>query len=257
MTKPTLDQLQRSFADVVTEGADLATLVDRIVPGGTLDAAAAIDVYRGAYSARLCDQLGETYEAVWWVLGDERFFALGRAFVAAHRSTSHNLSDYGEHFAAFLETTDEAREFSFLPALARLEWRLTRLFHEADEAPVDASGLASVADPADARLRFGPHFFFDAPYALHEIWQRRGAEGGAVESSRWRRPVSLLVCKKHGRVWMHALEPPVRTVFAGLADGATLGEALAAAVPDGDADDAAVASWFTLLFDSGVVVEVH
>ena len=46
-----------------------------IRPAGRLKtAASALEVYRRAYVARLTEALGDTYEAVWSVLGDDVFF---------------------------------------------------------------------------------------------------------------------------------------------------------------------------------------
>ncbi|MFX5734457.1 DNA-binding domain-containing protein, partial [Acinetobacter baumannii] len=84
--------------------------------------------YRRGYRARLTEALGETYEAVWRVLGDEEFFSATRSFIAEEPSRSYNLSDYGQRFPDFLSARYQ-QEAGFLGHLAHLEWAFKSCFH--------------------------------------------------------------------------------------------------------------------------------
>jgi hypothetical protein len=77
---------------------EAADVLAAIVPGGTLDAAGALEVYRRGYRARLTEQLGETYPSVWRVVADDDFFELCRAYIAAHPSASYTCRITGASF---------------------------------------------------------------------------------------------------------------------------------------------------------------
>ena len=56
-------------------------LLNGIIPGGNLSTQEALEVYLNGYPARLTDALGQVYEAVWPVLGDEEFFRVCREYI--------------------------------------------------------------------------------------------------------------------------------------------------------------------------------
>jgi hypothetical protein len=174
MSTSTLAGSQRALASALTmPGDDLPEpLLAAIVPGGTLDAAGALGVYRRGYIARLTEQLGETWPSVWRVVGDDDFFELCRAFIARHASSSYNLSDYGREFPRFLETRPSLPEF--LPELARFELVVHDLFHATAHLPVEAAELAAIGDLAGTRFRFGAGVRLVAcEHAVYDVFLHR------------------------------------------------------------------------------------
>jgi hypothetical protein len=180
MSAAQLSAAQTTAAGVLNGAApELETeMLAAIVPGGTLDAAGALDVYRRGYIARLTEQLGETYASVWRVLGDDGFFDLCRAYIAAHPSSSYNLSDYGRDFAAYIELAPSRPSLPpFLAELARLELAMHDLFHAHAHVPLDAASLASIGDLAGVRFRFGSAVRLIAcEYAVYEVYRHRNDE---------------------------------------------------------------------------------
>ncbi len=81
MARLTLRQFQHLFTESSVRAEESSIhplLLKEIVPGGSLSAKAALDVYRTGHIVRLTEALGETFEAVWWVAGDTHFFRLQR-----------------------------------------------------------------------------------------------------------------------------------------------------------------------------------
>jgi len=109
---------------------------------GTLKMFEAVEVYSYGYPARLFEALGETFETVWKVLGDEDFQSLCLVYIKKHPSKSRNLSDYGESFSEFIEghlPQEEAR--GLLVDLARFEWAFKECFHSPYEPSADIPDL--------------------------------------------------------------------------------------------------------------------
>ncbi len=226
----TLASAQRSLAAVLSApGEDLpATLLGAIVPGGKLDAAGALEVYRRGYVARLTEQLGETYASVWRVVGDDDFFALCREYIAGHASSSYNLSDYGRELAEFLERTPGLPVF--LPELARFELAVHDLFHAHAHVPVAAQTLAALGDLSGVRFRFGLAVRLVAcERAVYDVYRHRN--DAAPPDIDFERPQFVLLFRQEGEVLAREIDA---ASFAAL-------ESLAAGRPVEDAIDSAVA----------------
>lgn len=231
-------------------------LLARVVPGGTLDADAALGVYRGGYVARLTEQLGETFATVWRVLGDEDFFAACAGYIAGHPSSSYNLSDYGRGFADFLASSPLGQGLAFLPELARFELEFHDLFHAEGHEPAaasEAAALAASGDLSGATLRFGPALRLLAlEHAVHDLFRHRDdVEAPSVDVER---PQWVMLFKKNGEVRALDVDAGTFAALGVLASGATLDDALAAAVDRDPAfGEAEAARLLEILVASGVV----
>ena len=224
----TLAGLQARFTAAITSTHlpfDPALAGD-IVPGGSLTVDGAFDVYRGGYLARLTEQLGETFATVWRVLGDQDFFALCERYIAAHRSDSYNLSDYGRDFPTFLECGENLREFSFLPDLARLELAFHDLFHAPQHTSLEAAELAATPDLASSRLRFGDAvrmLGFDS--RVYRLFQHRSDET-PPDLSGIDTPEHVLLFKQGDEVRARVVDAATARGLEAMAAGATVEQAL-------------------------------
>lgn len=231
-------------------------LLARVVPGGLLDAAAALSVYRGCYIARLTEQLGEAFGAVWRVLGDADFFAACEIYIADHPSTSYNLSDYGRDFPAFLSSSPLAEGLPFLTELASFELEFHDLFHAAVPPGGDSSQAAELAargDLSGARLEFSPALRLLAlGHAVHDLFAHRVDAGPLsidVARPQW------MMLYRHGTEVM-ALEVGAGTFAAlrALVAGETVDEALDRALGcEAGFDEKDAQRLFEILVASGVV----
>ncbi|MDX6770757.1 MAG: DNA-binding domain-containing protein [Elusimicrobiota bacterium] len=247
-----LEALQRRFVAAIVEGDE--AFAAEVTGGGKLTPAGAVGVYRRAYPARLTEALGETFERVWRVLGDEDFFATCAAFVPTRRSASYNLSDYGRDFPEFLESRAELAHAPFLGDLARLEWTFKELFHAADNAGLPAAELARSAS-SGCRLVFGEATALLAlGHRVHAIWRRDLADDSPLEPEVWRGREDLFLHKKDGLVYSRPLTPSEAAALAALRAGRPLDEALAGAE---GLDAGTVSSLFHDLAESGAVIAVR
>src|SRR3989338_4151121 len=98
MDKLSLKDIQGSFSRMISEEPSETGFIESVVPGGSLSKEEAIAVYQQAYKARFTDVLGETFESVWWVLGDTQFFEVAHAYIYTHFENVYNLSEYGKKF---------------------------------------------------------------------------------------------------------------------------------------------------------------
>lgn len=124
-----LRKWQNDFSLVVL--GEMAELKGAI-PAGELTLAEAGQVYRQGYCARLIDALGQIFESVWGVLGDEDFYKLCEAFISKERSLSYNINHYKISFIDFVGTHKSA-EYAFIRDLAALDWYYNELFHQKTE----------------------------------------------------------------------------------------------------------------------------
>lgn len=155
----------------------------------------AIDIYRRGYRARLTEALGETYEPVWRVLGDELFFEVSEDYIRHHPSKSWTLSDYGNEFSEFLSEHDVCRRFEFLPDLAELCLGIHKVFHAKATPGLEADELARVLAecPEEIRLVEATEVILSR-YAIFDIW--RAAKEDAGELSEIERSQGVLIYKK-------------------------------------------------------------
>jgi hypothetical protein len=254
-----LADLQRRTAEAIPSKAAAWSelLLSEIRPGGTLDAAGALDVYRGGYFARLTEQLGETYGTVWRVLGDAGFFAVSERYIAATPSSSYNLSDYGRAFPAWLEGQPEACEHAFLAELARFEWTFHEAFHAPRHDPVSAADLAALDDLSGVALELGPSVRIVATErAVYELFRRRNDESAPdidIERPQW-----ALIFRQDGDMMAREIDTGSARVLGALARGQAVDEAIEAAAeadPSFGADD--VARVFEMLARCGLVARAH
>lgn len=244
-----LRQLQAEFASAVTGESE--EILSRINGGGSLTPEKSLAVYSAGYVVRLTDALGETFEAVWRVLGDRLFFELAASYIRAYPSTSYNLSDYGADFPAFLHNGPVAKEFPFIKELADFEWTFKELFHQREDAPIEPAALA--------RAGGGTSFQFAASMRLlrHErrvypIWKLRNEKDARLpDFSGGER---ILLSKKGGEIYAAELSAAEHRVLTGLTAGKTVEQALEGALSDfPELGPDAVERLFSILRDSGIV----
>ncbi|WP_447968548.1 HvfC/BufC family peptide modification chaperone [Nitrospira sp. M1] len=226
----TLNQYQRLFSHTACrqdhEAPD-ARLSKAITPGKDLTSHDALDVYRRGYLVRLTEALGETYEAVWWVAGDEEFFRLAKTFIQSYPSQTYNLSTYGAEFADFLEKARPFPDLLFLPDLARFEWLFKNIFHMPQHEPASQETIQAMTQQSNIRFQFGPSVhLFSAPYSIYNIWKLRGTCHDGQPQPDWNIAQHLLLYKKHQQIYVNELQQVEYNLLEHLCTGLSLEEAL-------------------------------
>ncbi len=203
-----------------------ANLGDVILPSRTLDSVERVGIYHGMYMMRMVEALAEDYPALAHYLGHEEFEALVRHYVQHYPSRSYTLNRLGDHFPDFIEEANPTRRI-FLRDLARLELAMTEVFDEEERAPLPAEAIASVAPDQIEGLRFTTipalrllAFDYDANAAFQAFRNDEQIQPRRVKS--W-----LIVHRRDYSVYRMPLERPSFTIFRSLAEGETLGQAIA------------------------------
>ena len=206
----TLNQYQQFFWQAVTRQEHEAPdkrLRAAIAPAKDLSALDALEVYRRGYVVRLTEALGETFEAVWWVSGDEDFFRLAKMFILTYPSRTYNLSSYGEEFAKFLEKERPFPDLPFIPDLARFEWLFKNIFHTGQHESVPEETIQSQAQQGNIRILFGPSVqLFTSPYKVYDIWKLRGTQHEKQPITEWDQSQYLLLYKKRDQIFVNELQ---------------------------------------------------
>lgn len=238
-----LSEIQTAFSRFLRGKADFP--LNEIEPAGTLDADGAVRVYKTAYSARLTEALGETYETIWRVLGDDDFFDICRNFIASHDSVSPNLSDYGREFGSFC--AHAFPDFPFLEDLGAFEWEWKNAFHAPDKA-LRPSDLGR--DPDSLVLDFVPSFrLFWSRFAILTLWEHRTDEDEDGSGLAWETPETFYVVRSNFTMRSHRITPDEYSLLSDLWAGKTLG----IAVDQTSLSEVEVAGLFKRLVESGAI----
>ena len=127
---------------VQTNPNDIETHIE---PSNTLSAKDRLAIYQRSYYSRLIQCMKEQFKALCHALGEKLFEDFAREYLRVVPSTSPTLSDLGNQFAEYLESTrpDKASNESwvdFMIDLAKFEWSLYQLF--------DARGIENLEKEA-------------------------------------------------------------------------------------------------------------
>lgn len=224
MSKSQLSILQREFFKALKR--EESKISSQISPIGKLSESECVEIYANGYAARLVEALGETFEATWWSLGDDDFFALAKAYVTQNISQSFDLSDYGEGFPEFLEQHRSKHEIDFASDLARFEWSFKCIFHKPNL--VQRHDLFSRLQPdgSDKLVLSQSARLFESLFSVYEIWKRRGHSASEMAEIDWSNPERLLLYRRDSKVFVHSFGEPEFVLLKELASGKTIAEAI-------------------------------
>ncbi|MCE9597466.1 MAG: DNA-binding domain-containing protein [Spirochaetia bacterium] len=245
-----LEYLQSAIKESLLGNSEAATAL--ILPGGSLSAEAALAVYATGYEARLTEALGDIYETIWRVLGDDLFFSECSAYIESNPSRTHNLSHYGENFADFL--APRFMDHPFLKDVAQLEWQIARLFHqkESKAKEIDAGVAAS---EGEISFSFHSHWFLlESAYPIYSIWSARADSDALALALEQDRSERLFVYKKDNTIYLKTLTTPQALILKALTEGSTLTTALSAQ-QNTNTDD--VSELFSLISNSAIIKNIQ
>ncbi|HVU32983.1 MAG TPA: DNA-binding domain-containing protein [Opitutaceae bacterium] len=254
------DAIARHWPDGRTS-AEVAA--EFIKPNDRLTSLERLEIYARGYWYRLIECVYDDCPGLRAALGDRRFSALSRAYLAKYPSRSFNLSELCERLPQFIaeEPHWTAPHTEFARAIARFERAQTVAFEAASLPPVTADDLAASA-PHRLRLTLQPHVSLlaldwpidDFVIAVKERDALRREASNAVGESApraarrrvarpRRQPVHLVVHRFQNRLFYKRLTPPAFAVLEALAAGRTVAQAVSAAGRAVRAED--VRDWFT------------
>ncbi len=171
------------------------TILDYIAPGGKLTREDSISVYSSDYYARLQDALGENYEAVWAVVGDEEFYSLGQKYIRSHPSTLKDLTSYGNKFHDFLSKLEISKDYPFLVELAKFETEFWSVFHSKRESYI-VNWQNYLEHFSGLSFNFSNNFkIFSWDYQVYGVFECRSTGFGDI-SLDIEKPQSVMLYKK-------------------------------------------------------------
>lgn len=161
-------------------GAEESGWIDSVLlPAGSLDARSAFLVYKNAYLYRLTDALANVYETTAALLKPSEFRRLCGAYIYDYPSHFYSLSDYGQHFPAFLKgvlpdsvSLPFAIQKATLTDLAEFELAFSRIFHK----KASTENAPDLSDPGltDASLKLrDTAYLFSSQESVYTLWKNR------------------------------------------------------------------------------------
>jgi len=233
-----LADFQKTFLNSIQDDQNIE-LQSLIKPAGTLSAAQAIQVYRGDYKARLSEAIGELYESIWYVLGDEEFFSVAKEYIESHPSSVKELGSYAKDFPIYLKTHPLSEDFPFLSQLAEFEQIFWKFFHQAETQIYDPFidieakdlGASTFSFPEQCRL-------FSWPWSIDKIFEARSGESD--QELDWDQPSSCMLVKLNQRISVFKLTHHQYRTLCNICNGDSIESSL-----EGNPED--VSSLFSLL----------
>ncbi len=128
-------------------------------------------VYGNAYGYRLIDALSENYPAVHTLLGDDDFYKMTYAYMAAYPSHHFSLRYFGHKLEEFL--TDYLSDQPVLAEMARFEWALRKGFDAADTVAITMDKLQEFPIEQWGALQFEFHpsvSRLDMDWNVPQLW---------------------------------------------------------------------------------------
>jgi len=160
--------------DVYQAAEDASIGVETVIlPSATLPPIQRVGIYHGMYMLRMIEALSVDYGALAYIVGEEAFEELVRAYVLRFPSRSYTLNRLGDALPEFIATAKIRRRI-FLRDLASLELAMTQVFDEAEAEPLPGDAISSIAPEqiADARIAPIPALrLVSADYDVNEAFQ--------------------------------------------------------------------------------------
>lgn len=267
-----LDQIQRWMQAVITYPGGAASgvssdearqqidvsvdEVERVVGRSrALPALDRLEIYAGAYFARLLECLSDEYPVLRRAVGEEVFDDFAFEYLQEYPSRNYSLNRLGADFARFLDETRPPDESwpALLVDLATLEWAISEVF----DGPgvegmqlLDADGLLAVPIELWPEARLVPVPCLRTLVLSHPVRPYYTALRDGEEVPPPERAESFVaITRRNYVVKLHDLSRLQYELLVALRDGQPLGEAIGLvaeqAGPDLDRFAADLRTWFS------------
>jgi hypothetical protein len=197
------------------------------------------NVYRNNVTVSLIDALAAVYPAIQRITGVDFFRAMARFHIRETPPASPLLFEYGGDFPAFIESYQYAREMPWLADTARIERAWLDAYHATDLPVLDAEVLAEIEPASLAEVRFTPHpaaRVVRSRYPAVAIFAMNRTDG-PVTPLRSSEAEDALVTRPGHAVLVSRLPAGGANFLIHLIEGASLGEAVAAALQEATSFD--------------------
>jgi hypothetical protein len=250
-----LYEIQKKFGNAI-RGESIADFSDSIIPGGRLSPDSCLNVYRDGYLARLTSALGETFETVWRVLGDENFFNLSKEYIKNYTSVSYNLSDYGEHFPEFVGI--HYSEYPYLVSLAKFERAFKEVFHSRID-PAYTFLEEDLKNPENLTLVFSESaILLSYPHSVFSLWNARNQNDFVLQSDDLlNKPENYLLYKNDLAIYCEILNDNEFRILKSLFAGDTISSAVSELADQPEIDENFFSELFSRIMQMGIICGIR
>jgi hypothetical protein len=197
-----------------------------ILPSRTLTADQRVEIYRGMYPLRMREALESDYPTLLHFVGDERFDALVRGYLAVHPSRSYTLNRLGDHFPEHVAGASGLPRPAFCADLTRLEHAIAMVFDAPESPTLEPEDVAGLGERV-AELRLRPieafrvlSFRYPANAYLQSLRDESHDHPRIAVRNNW-----LAVFRRNYAVRRLELTKEQHALLTALVSGDTLGEA--------------------------------
>ena len=252
-----------------TDGRPMADIAsDFIKPNDRLTSFQRLEIYNRTYWYRVLDCLYDDFPGLRSLLGEKKFHAFTRAYLAKHPSISWTLRDLGSRLVQFIEEEPQWTAPRTKPAIdiARFEWAQVLAFDEARHEPLKGDDLLG-SNPDTLTLGLQPYLvLLELNYAVDDYFmavreQDAGMRSGAsntLDHAPRRAAVKRVPLPKKQKLWLAVhrsdsdlyfkrLKREAFQLLSALQSGHTISASLEAALRDADPGEdwaAQVRGWF-------------
>ncbi len=260
------DQLAPRWSD----GRPMAEAIEEFIkPNARLTAVERLRIYSISYWYRLIDGVYEDAPGLRGLLGEKKFDALVRAYLAKYPSQSFTMRNLSSRLPQFIRETPRltAPDTALAHAIARFEWAQTEAF-DGEAKPVLTPDDLADRPPAKLRLRLQPYLSllaFDWPVddyvlAIKKRDALRSEASNAIDHGpravsrkvvrRPPRQKTFIVVHRYDlRLFYKRVDAPAFKMLTAIAAGRTLVQAVAAAGPSVKPEE--VREWFATWMELG------
>lgn len=160
-------------------------------------------IYGDGYRYRLIDVLATYYDVLYKYVGDENFFDLASAYIAAFPSRYFSVDLFPQHLAKFLAVTEPYKNQFYLSELANFIWLLNTTIDSADARILTTNDLAKIPQDSWGEMRFT---FHPSVKSLTFNWNALAIWQAIIQSQEVPQP-SVLDQTSFCVVWRKSMQP--------------------------------------------------
>ena len=221
---PELERLQDDFLRWLVQGDQ--TFEQDILGSEKVSSGLRMEIYRNAYRLRLLEALTDSYPALHTLLGDDRFEALGLAYIEAHPSHNFSIRWFGHRLREFLAAATDYRDTPVLAEMAAFEWALRDAFDAADTPVLGLDDLRGIAPEGWAGMGFRLHPSLrrlNLSWNVPQLWSAvdQGSEPIPFEQNEY--PIGWVVWRRDLQTFYRSLEVDEAWALDAAAHGESFG----------------------------------